>query len=79
MRSYVCLSALLGMVVFLTVHYSFWVACGIMYFGGLLVVAVIAFVGRSRQPGISSSVVLDDKPGQLTVEGQTASEHLKAA
>ena len=79
MRSYVCLSALLGMVVFLTVHYSFWVACGIMYFGGMPVVAVIAFVGRSRQHGISSSVVLDDKPGQLTVEGQTASEHLKAA
>ena len=79
MRSCVCLSALLGVVVFLTVHYSFWVACGIMYFGGMLVVAVIALAARSRQPAISSSVVLDDNPGQLTVEGQTASEDLKAA
>ncbi len=79
MRSYVCLSILLGLTAFLTVHYSFWVAFGIMYSGGMLLVAVIAFTTRSRQPGISRSMVLDDENGQLTVEGQTASEDLKAA
>lgn len=79
MRSFVFLSAVLGVAAFLTVHYSFWVTCGIMYLSCMLVVAVIAFAGRSRQPGISSSVVLDDEPGELPVEGQTASEDRKAA
>ena len=79
MRSCVCLSALLGLFTFLTVYSSFWLACGIMYFGGMLVVAVVAFAARSRQAGVSSNVPLDDKHCQVKVEEQTVSEELKAA
>jgi hypothetical protein len=79
MRSCVCLAALLGLIGFLTVHYSFWVACGIIYFAGILVVAVVAFVTRRRQSGELSYVALDDKHCQVNVEGQTISEKLKAA
>ena len=64
---------------FLTVHYSFWLAAGILYLGGMLVVAVFAFAGRSRQTGVSNYVALDDKQWQMEVEVQTTSEGLKAA
>ena len=50
-----------------------------MYLGGMLVVAVIAFAGRSRQTGVSNYVTLDDKHWQMKVEKQTTSEDLKAA
>jgi hypothetical protein len=45
----------------------------------MLVVAVIAFAGRSGQTGVSNYVALDDKHWQLKVEEQTTSEDLKAA
>ena len=79
MRSLVCLSALLGLFAFLTVHYSFWLAVGIMYLGGMLIVAMIAFAGRNRQASVSNCAALNDKHWQMKVEGQTASEDLKAA
>ena len=79
MRAFACLSALLGLVVFLTTHYSFCLAVGIVYIGGMLVVAVIAFAGRSRQTVVSSYVVLDDKHCQTKVDEQTVSEEFKAA
>ena len=79
MRSFVCLSALLGLFAFLTVHYSFWLAVGIMYLGGMLVVAVIAFAWRGRQANVSNYVALDDKHLQMKIEEQAASEELKAA
>jgi hypothetical protein len=70
---------LLGLFVFLTVQYPFWLAVGIMYLGGMLVVAVIAFAGRSRQTGVSNYVALDDKHWQMKVEEQATSEDFKAA
>ena len=79
MRTFVCLSALFGLVAFLTIHYSFWLAVGIVYIGGMLIVAVIAFAGRSRQTGVSNCVASDDKHWQIKVEEQTTSEDLKAA
>jgi hypothetical protein len=79
MRTFVCLSAFLGLAVFLTIHYSFWLAIGIMYIGGMLIVALIAFAGRSRQASGSNCVALDDKHWQMKAEGETASEELKAA
>ena len=79
MRTYACLSILLGLVTSLTVHYSFWVVFGIMYSGGMLLVVVIAFTAKSKQPRASSSTALNDGKGQLIVEGQTAPEDLKAA
>jgi hypothetical protein len=79
MRSFVCLSALLGLFAFLTVHYSFWLAVGIMYLGGMLVIAVIALAGRNRQAGVPNYVALDSKHCQVKVEEQTVSEELKAA
>ena len=50
MRSFVFLSAMLGVFVFLTVQYSFLVATGVMQFGGMLAITVIAFAVRSKQP-----------------------------
>jgi hypothetical protein len=79
MRTFVCLSALLGLIAFLTIHYSFWLAVGIVYIGGMLIVAVIAFAGRSRHNGVSNCVASDDKHWQIKVEEQTTSEDLKAA
>lgn len=79
MRTFVCLSGFLGLAVFLTFHYSFWLAVGIMYIGGMLIVALIAFAGRSRQASVSKRAALDDKHWQMKAEGQTASEELKAA
>jgi hypothetical protein len=69
----------LGLVISLTVHYSFLVVFGIMYSGGMLLVVVIAFTAKSKQPRASRSTVLNDGKGQLIVEGRTASEDLKAA
>jgi hypothetical protein len=48
MRSFIFLSAILVTVIFLTVHYSFWVAFGIIYFGGMLVVTVLSFAIESK-------------------------------
>jgi hypothetical protein len=79
MRTFVCLSVLLGLAAFLTIHYSFWLAVGIMYIGVMLIVAVIAFAARSRQTVVSSYVVLDDKHCQTKVDEQTVSEEFKAA
>ena len=79
MRTFVCLSALLGLIAFLTIHYSFWLAVGIVYIGGMLIVAVIAYAGRSRQTGVLNCVASDDKHWQIKVEEQTTSEDLKAA
>lgn len=78
MRPFIFLSVVLGLVV-LTVQYSFWVACGIVYFTCMLIVAEIAFAGGSRRSGISNSVALNNELGKLTAEGRAASEDLKAA
>jgi uncharacterized membrane protein YcaP (DUF421 family) len=81
MRSFVFVYtlAVLGASVFLTVQYSFWVACVIMYSSTMLVVAVIAFVGGSRPSWKSKSKVLNDEPDEIIAEGQTVSDDLKAA
>ena len=70
MRTYVCLSVLLGLGVLLTVQYSFWLACGIIYFGVMLVVAVIAFAGRNSPSRVSSNVAQHVLPDE--VEEQAA-------
>ena len=62
MRGYVCLSVLLGVFSFLTVRYSFLVAFGVMYFGGMLVVIGTAFALRYSQIKRSRSSLLDDQP-----------------
>jgi len=79
MRAFACLSALLGLVAFLTIHYSFWLAVGIVYIGGMLIVAMIAFAGRRRQASVLNCTALDDQHRQMKAEGKTASEDLKAA
>ena len=63
MRSFVFvyILAVLGAIVFLTVQYSFWVACVITYIFTMLVVAVNAYVGGSRPSWKSNSKVLKDK------------------
>ena len=61
MRGYLCLSLLLGVFLFLTVRYSFMVAFGVMYFGGMLVVIGTAFALRYSQMKKSRSSVLDDQ------------------
>ena len=62
MRRYVCLSVLLGVFAFLTVRYSFWVAFGVMYFGGMLMVIGTAFAVRYSKMKRLRSLVLDDQP-----------------
>jgi len=81
MRSFVIVYtlAVLGASVFLTVQYSFWVACVIMYSSTMLVVAVIAFVGGSRPSWKSNSKVLNDEPDEIIAEGQAVSDDFKAA
>ena len=61
MRRYLCLSLFLGVFLFLTVRYSFMVAFGVMYFGGMLVVIGTAFSLRYSQMKKSRSSVLDDQ------------------
>ena len=78
MRTYACLSILLGLATFLTVHYSFWVVFGFMFSGGMLLVVLIAFTGKSKESRTSRFKVLNDGKGQL-IKGQTASEDLKSA
>ena len=77
MRTYARLSVLLGLVAFLTVHYSFWVVFSIMYSGGMLLVVLIAFTVKSKESRTSRSTVLDDGKRQLIVEGLTESEAIK--
>ena len=79
MRSFVLISAMLAAVLLLTVQYSFWMASAILYMSGMFVVAVIAFAGRCRPSGKSTSSVLNDKTEQTIIEGNAASEDLKAA
>ena len=79
MRTFVCLSAFLGLAAFLTIHYSFWLAVGIMYVGGMLIVAMIAFAGRRRQASVLNYAAVDDKHWHMKAEGQRVSEELKAA
>ena len=78
MRTYACLSILLGLVTSLSVYYSFWVVFGFMFSGGMLLVVLIAFTVKSKESRTSRFRVLNDGKGQLN-KGQTASEDLKAA
>ena len=79
MRGYVCLSVLLGVLLFLTVRYSFWVTFGIMYFGGMLVVIGTAFSIRYSKMKRSRSSVLDDQPAYLEGQELITSKNLHAA
>ena len=83
MRSFVFvyILAMLGAIVFLTVQYSFWIACVITYIFTMLVVAVNAYVGGSRPSWKSNSKVLNEKPDEIIAEKekQAASRALKAA
>jgi hypothetical protein len=78
---FIYILAMLGAVVFLTVQYSFWVACVITYIFTMLVVAVNAYVGGSRPSWKSNSKVFNDKHEKIIAkgEGQAASEALNAA
>ena len=81
MRSFVFIYilAMLGAIVFLTVQYSFWLACVITYIFTMLVVAVIAFVGGSRPSWKSNSKVVNDQPDEIIADGHAVSDDLKAA
>ena len=71
--------AALGASVFLTLQYSFWVACVIVYFSTMLIVAVIAFVAGSRPSWKSNSKILNDQAEEIIADGQAVSNDLKAA
>ncbi len=76
MRSCVFLLTLLGLFLFLSAHHPLWLACSIIYFGGMLVVSVVAFATRRRPKGLTRNVVLDNEQCQ---KEQNVSEELKAA
>lgn len=71
--------AVLGTSVFLTLQYSFWVACVIVYCSTMLVVAAIAYLGGSRPSWKANAKVLNDQPNEIIADGQAASDDLKAA
>lgn len=79
MRGYLCLSLLLGGFSFLTVRYSFWVAFGVMYFFGMLVVIGTAFAVRYRQLKKSRPPVLDEQAVYPGNEKLITSKSLHAA
>ena len=79
MRRYLCLSLFLGVFLFLTVRYSFMVAFGVMYFGGMLVVIGTAFALRYSQMKRSRSSVLDDQPVYPEDNELMSSKNLHAA
>ncbi len=54
MRLLIFLASVLGLFVYLTVQYSFWVAFGTIELCGMLATAVIAFAVRGRQPFTSN-------------------------
>jgi len=68
MRGYVWLSVFLGVFLFLTIRYSFLVAFGIMYSGGILVVIGATFAVRYSQLKRAKSLVLNDQ--SVYLEGQ---------
>lgn len=78
MRSFVFLLVVLGVFALLAVQYSFWVAAGVMQFGSMLAITVIAFSVRSKQAATTGLWVTDDDPETGPVEDQTASKGLKA-
>jgi hypothetical protein len=79
MRTYICLSILLGLVISLSVHYSFWAVFGIMYSGGMLLVILIAFTAQRKESKKAKPLVLNVETGQKIVERQTASGELTLA
>lgn len=54
MRLLIFLASVLGLFVYLTVQYSFWVAFGTIELCGMFATAVIAFAVRGRQPFTSN-------------------------
>ena len=78
MRGYICLSLLLGVFLILTVRYSFWVAFGIMYFAGTLVVIGTAFTVSYIQKMRSKASILDDQPVYLKSQKLLTSKNLHA-
>lgn len=70
---------ILGLIVFLTIHYSFLVAFGVMYSGGMLLLTMIAFSARRKEPKEPRALNLNDEAGEKIVERQTASLGLKIA
>jgi hypothetical protein len=79
MRGYVYLSVLLGVLLFLTIRYSFIVAFGVMYFGGMLAVIGTAFAVRFSQIKRSKSSVWDDQSVYLESKELITSKNLHAA
>ena len=59
MRLFAIVMALLGVFVYLLFHFSFWAAFGAMYIVGMVVVALIAGLGKHQA---SSHLVWDDSP-----------------
>ena len=78
---FVYILSMLGAIAFLTVQYSFWIACVITYIFTMLVVAVNAYVGGSRPSWKSNLKVLNNKQEEIIAqgEGQATLEDLKAA
>ena len=50
MRGFVLLASLLGVFIYLVLHFSFWAVFGGMYMMGMIVVGLIACFGRRQMP-----------------------------
>ena len=79
MRPFIFMTTVLGAFVLLTVQYSFWIACAVMYISSMLVVAVIAYLGGSRPSWKSKTKGLKKKPLGIVVERECTPEKRKVA
>ena len=59
MRLFAFVMALLGVFIYLLFHFSFWAAFGAMYMAGMVVVALIAALGKHQA---SSRMAWDEAP-----------------
>ena len=79
MRPLIFITTVLGAFVLLTVQYSFWIACAVMYISSMLVVAVIAYLGGSRPSWKSKAKALNNKPLGIVVGRGSTPEKRKVA
>ena len=79
MRGYFGLAVLLGAFAFLTAQYSFWVAFGVMYFAGMMVVIGTAFAAKYMATKRLRSALAEEQPGYPEQQELIIAKKLRAA
>ena len=79
MRGYIALAVLLGIFAFLTALYSFWVAFGVMYFVGMMVVIGTAFTAKYMAKKRMRSALAEEQPEYPERQELLVAKKLRAA